>query len=366
MKHINKDQLFSLMFIFEIGSTTLFALGIKAKQDAWIAILVATAIGMGFAWVYTELQNAFPGKNYVEIIISILGRWLGIPLSLFYAAFWLWPATRNLREFGELVKLTFLPNTPLTVIIFTFVISSLYVLSLGTQVFARTSEITMPLITFFIITLFIMISISGYIDLQNLRPVLGNGITPVLKAAYPSATVFPSGEALIFSMYWCYLDKKNAARSTTLLALALSGLLLSITLAIYITTLGPEYTSVVTIPFIEIVKMVSIGEFLTNLDAIGICVIFLGGFYKMSVFLNGITMILVTVFGVKKSKFILFSVGFFALFVSIVFEPSYTYHLWMFPFDANYFNTPFAHVIPVLLLLIYWIKNKPQNCSQIE
>ena len=153
MIKVSKYQFFTLMFIFEVGSTTLFALGIAAKQDAWIVILVALLIGLVFIWIYTELQNLFPSKNYVEIIIAILGKKIGIPLALLYAAYWLWPAARNLREFGELISMTLLPETPLSVILFIFILISLYALLKGVEVIARTSEIIMPLIAFSMICL---------------------------------------------------------------------------------------------------------------------------------------------------------------------------------------------------------------------
>jgi spore germination protein KB len=358
MNRINKHQLFSLMFIFEVGSTTLFALGIKAKQDAWLAILAAMVIGLFLVWIYTELQKDFPDKNFVEIINFILGKWLGIPLSLLYISFWLWPTARNLREFGELILLTILPNTPLNMILLTFMMSSLYIILLGIQVIGRTSEITMPLIVFFILSLFIMLLISGNVHLKNLSPVLAKGIKPVLSAAYPTIANFPFGEILIFSMYWCYLDDKTIIRKITIHAVVLSGLLLSFTLAIYVSALGTEYTTISTIPFIEVVKMIDIGEFLTNLDAISACVIFLGGFYKMTIYLNGITIALATTLKIKNSKLLTVIVAFFVLWISIIFEPNYTYHKWMSPFDANFFNTPFLHVIPLLLLLIYWIRKR--------
>jgi len=358
MIKLSKYQLFTLMFIFEVGSTTLFALGIAAKQDAWIVILVALLIGLVFIWIYTELQNAFPGKNYVEIIIAILGNKIGIPLALLYAAYWLWPAARNLREFGELIANTLLPETPLSVILFVFILISLYALLKGVEVFARTSEIIMPLIAFSIIGLFILVFLSVDVDFKNLKPVLGEGIIPVLKAAYPSVSLFPFGEILIFSMYWCYADEKKAIRKTTMLAAILSGVLLSMSLIMDITVLGVSYTSISTIPLLSTIRLVSIGDIITHIDTLGILLIFLGGFYKMSLFLNGTVSVLVTVFKIKKYNLTLVLFSFFLLWVAIVFEPSYVYHRWMTPFDTNYFYIVFLQIIPVLLLLIYWIKKK--------
>ncbi|WP_347709301.1 GerAB/ArcD/ProY family transporter [Bacillus sp. FJAT-47783] len=40
-----------------IGSTPLFALGVEAKQDAWLAILITIALTL--VWLYTEIQTYF-------------------------------------------------------------------------------------------------------------------------------------------------------------------------------------------------------------------------------------------------------------------------------------------------------------------
>jgi spore germination protein KB len=346
------------MFVFEVGSTTLFALGIKAKQDAWIVILVALIIGIVFIWIYTELQKAFPDKNYVEIILSVLGKPLGIPLALLYAVYWLWPAARNLREFGEMIIITALPETPLKFVLFLFILISLYGLLKGIEVVGRTSEVIMPLITFFLIGLYIMIYISGWVELSRLKPILGGGVKPIIKNAYPNVAIFPFGEIFIFSMYWCYCNDKTGIRKATILATVLSGILLSLSLIIDVSVLGVEYASIATIPFMEVIRMVKFGKIVTNIDAVGIAIIFLGGYYKMSLFLNGVTLVLITVFKRLNYKITLIFTSIFLLVVSIIFEPSYAYHQWMTPFDTIFFYTSFLHVIPTLILIIYWVKKK--------
>lgn len=357
-KTINKHQAFSLMTIFEIGSTTLFALGIKAKQDAWLVILIAMVIGIVFVWIYTELQMGFPEKNFAEIIIILLGKKIGMPLAFLYAIYWLWPAARNLREFGELIVLTSLHNTPLLVVLITFMLTSIYVLLLGFNVLGRTSEIFMPIIIFYIISIFLLLIMSKEVNIKNLFPVLQDGMKPVLAAAFPNVVTFPFGEIFIFSMYWCYVDDKKAIRSSTILAILLTGILLSFTLAAYVTVLGVGYVSITTIPLVELVKMINIGEFFTNLDILAISIMFLGGFYKMSLFYYGYTMVIETVFKIKSKKLLLVLTGTFLLWVAYVFEPNYTYHQWMAPFDSNYFYIVFLLIIPLILFVIYKVKKK--------
>lgn len=357
MIRLSRHQLFSLMFIFEVGSTTLFALGIKAKQDAWIVILGALLVGIGLVWIYTELQNAFPNKNYVEIIITILGKTLGMPLGLLYAMEWSWHAARNLREFGEMIKITALPETPLVFILSIFTLMSIYCLSKGVEVLARTSEIMLPLIIAFIVSTYVMIYISGSINIKNLTPVLGSGIGLILKNI-PSISVFPFGEMNVFLMYWCYANNSKYIRKTAMWAVISSGLLLCISVIIDIAVLGVKYTSLATIPFLETIRVINIGSIITNVDVIGVMIIFFGGFFKMSLYYYGIVSALVTVFKMKNIKMTVIFFGIYLLWFSIIFEPSYAYHLWMFPFDTEYFVIVFTNILPLLLLIIFRLKKK--------
>lgn len=357
MIRLSKHQLFTLMFIFEVGSTTLFALGINAKQDAWIVILLALLIGLGFSWIYTELQGAFPDKNYAEIIMTILGKKLGAVLALLYVLDCLWHVARNTREFSDLIIITILPEAPLWLITFLFISVSVYTLLKGVEVLARASEIIMPILLLFMISIYTLVYISGVVDFRRLMPILGNGIKPVLETL-PSVVMFPFGEIFIFLMYWHYSNEKNVVRKATMKALFWSGILLCFSLIMDISVLGVKYTSIAAIPLVETIRIVNLGDIITRIDAIGIIIIFFGGFFKMSIYLNGIVQILITVFKIKSYKptLILFSV--FLLWFSIVFEPDYAYHKWMFPFDTHYFTIIYSNIFPPLLLMIYWIKKK--------
>lgn len=357
MTHISKHQLFTLMFVFEVGSTTLFALGIDAKQDAWIVILIALIIGLGFIWIYTELQSAFPEKNYAEIIITILGKKLGVVLALLYAAEWLWHLARNVREFSELTLITLLPRTSIWVITSIFLCASLYTLLKGVEVLARASEIIMPILLVFSITVYVLVWISGNMDFKRLMPVLGGGIKPIIKTL-PSVVMFPFGESFIFLMYWHYVNEKSSIRKTSMKAVFWSGILLCYSLIVDISVLGVKYTSVATIPLVETVRTINIGNIITNIDVIGIVIIFFGGFFKASVYLNGVVEVLTTVFKIKNTKLVLILFSLFLIWLSIAFEPSYAYHQWLFPFDTNYFAIIYSNIFPPMLLMIYWIKRK--------
>ncbi len=365
MIRISKHQLFCLIILFEIGSTTLFALGIDAKQDAWIAILFAMLCGLVLLCIYTELQKHFPGKNFAEIIITLLGKVLGGPLVLLYALYFIYVSTRNLRDFGELIVTTFLPGTPQIVVLIIFMLTVFYILFLGFEVLSRTSEIMLPVVLLFIIGAYVMISISGQVNLRELTPVLASGLKPVLNTAFPLVVTFPFGEMVVFLMYWCYADSKQAIRRTSFLAVGISGLLLIVSVIIIISVLGVNYASTATIPFLEVVKLINIGDILTNLDAIGIMVIFIGGLFKMTLFFYGGVLALTTLFKIKDKRWMILPAGIFTIWLSIVFEPNYPYHVWLgLKLTTKYIHIPFQIIMPILLLIIGWLKKKTNKDSQ--
>lgn len=357
---ISKHQLLCLIVLFEIGSTTLFALGIDAKQDAWIVIILSSIIGIILILIYTELQKYFSKKNLIEIIIELLGKSIGIPLAFLYGLFFLYGSSRNLRDFTELMKITFLARTPRLVLHITIMAVMVYVIILGLTVLGRTSEIMLPIFIFCILITIMMVIISSEFDIKELSPVLSNRIKPILNSSFPMVINFPYGEAFAFSMIWCYTKPQKYIRQVSILAIILFTVLLLITTIIIICTIGVEFASIATLPLLEVIKMIDVGNILTNLDAVGVIILFIGGFYKTILFLYASVLNFSTLFKIKtNSKWLIIVCAVFETWFSIVFESSYAYHIWLghkasFPY---LFNT-FQLIIPPLLLIICWLKIK--------
>jgi spore germination protein KB len=357
--YITNHQLLTLIVLFEIGSSTLFSLGIDAKQDAWIVVGISMLVGCVLFWIYTGLQKYFPQKNFIEIIIELLGKFLGMPLAFLYSLFFLYCSTRNLRDFGELMKMTFLHETPMTIIHIIFMFTGCYILFLGLETFARTSELMFPIALSFILSIPILVSTSAKIHISELLPVLDNGIKPVLKAAYPNTVNFPFGEAFVFFMYWCNVNSKKDICKTSILALSISGLLLMISTIFIICTLGVEIASIVTVPILNVIRLINVEDFLTNLDPIAVVIMFLGGFYKSIIFFYAGVSGFTSLFRLKDMRLLIIPCAIFVIWLSIVFAPSYAYHIWQgHTVSLPYIHNTFQVIIPPLLLIICWLKNK--------
>ena len=359
---ISKWQLYCLMMLFEIGSTTVFGLGIDAKQDAWIAILIAMLCGFVLIWVFTEIQKYYPDKNFVDILIAVLGKWIAVPLILLYALQFFWISTLNFREFGELVSMILLPSIHLSIILAIFMLTTVYILCLGYEVLARLGEIMYPLVVFFILIVFILIGFSGEVDFTRLQPILGNGLKPVLKASIPSIVNFPFGEMIVFLMFWHYANEKQSVRRVAFFVTFTIGLLLSSLLILMITVLDVPYATNSTIPIYEVIKLINIGDVITNLDSIATIVMFIGGFFKMTIHFYGGILAIKSLLKVDNEKRLIILFGILLTWFSIAYYPNLIFHRWVgLKMSISYFYSGFTVleiVCPILILVIIILKKR--------
>jgi spore germination protein KB len=73
---INGGQLFVMMVLFELGSALLVGLGMDAKQDAWLAILLGWAGGLVLFTVYGSLFRQYPDLPLTGYLQAIMGKYL--------------------------------------------------------------------------------------------------------------------------------------------------------------------------------------------------------------------------------------------------------------------------------------------------
>lgn len=357
MVRISPKQLFALIVLYEIGSTTLYALGIKAKQDAWISFLIGMLGGLILTWILLELQKNFPEKNLVEIIIALLGKWIGVPLVILYFFYFQMICSFVFREFGEVMIITFLPKTPISVVLTIYMLVVVYIIFLGLEVLGRMSEILLPIVLFFLVLVYMLIYFSGEVHFSDLQPVLGEGLPTIFEASF-RILVFPFGEMCLFMMYWKYVQPKHAIRKTTFWAVVISGLLLTYSTITFITVLGPEYAGNATIPLLNVIKLINIGDILTHMDALGVMMIFMGGLFKMVLLLYASILILCYLINVRNQKWFIVIVSLYTLLFGIFYFTSHMYHHWLGGLDMfdGKIHPIFAWVFPPLLLVLCWIQ----------
>ncbi len=274
---ISTRQLLFIIITFIISTSDIFLPSVVAGlagRDAWISVFVASAEALVIAAVAVSLSLRFPQKTLVQICLKVLGKWPGRLLALIILiGFFLNLAIFTVSQLGVILKVAFMPKTPLIIFNGTIVLIAAYAVYHGIETIGRLTELLMPLGIGMLILVGLMILPD--VDFQNYRPFLEYGIGPVLSGSLRILSFL--GEGVIIMMLMPYINKpQNVVRIIPLAILLLGFFLLVGVLAIGI--FGASQTASLTFPALAMVRRIEIGNFLEHLDAI-IMTVWISGIY---------------------------------------------------------------------------------------
>lgn len=356
MERISTKQIAGMIVLFEIGSTPLFLIGSKAKQDAWLAMAFAAVFGLLLVGLFLAIQQREPGLNLMGMLKLYFGRVLGTVAGLSYIVYFGYESMRNVRDFGELMTMSLLTNTPMSVIMLFVVLIAVYGVYKGTEVIFRISEVLLPVVIVSYAFLVLLLFVSKIVHFRMLAPVAENGLGPVLRAAFPDIVSFPFGQMVIFLMFWHLNDERRIPVKSSIGAyLAVAGFLIFMN-ALNLAILGPTLTGMSALPFLQSVQLISVAHLFERLDVFVTFLIYIGLFMKMTAFFLCAVLGLAQLTGQSHSRWV-FPVG-CVIYGTAFLEPNYTYHISIgFNISLKLF-TIFQIAVPVVLLLIMLLRKK--------
>ncbi|OYD06272.1 GerAB/ArcD/ProY family transporter [Paludifilum halophilum] len=355
---ITPMQWFCLIFLFELGSSIVVGLGLEAKQDAWIAILLAMIGGLILYGVFGSLHRHYPDLTLTGYIRCILGNILGWPLGLVYIVYFIYIGSRVLRDISTLLTTAWLDRTPLVVIHMMLILSMAYILYHGPKVLAKTNQIYFYVYVFSLLLSIALIVASGLIRLDFLLPV-GEDWGLILSTAYPMVYTFPFGETIVFTMMLPYLKNPRSGLKIGWLAIIISGLFISLLSAIDISVTGAHIASRSPFPLMSTMTKVNIKDFIQRVDMLTIMILVIGGFFKIVIFYFAAVLGTADLFRIKDRGRLLLPIGIIFVFLAMMISSSLSEHLKQgLEIVPRYLHLPLQTGIPLLLLGVSWIKRR--------
>ncbi|MFL6558212.1 MAG: GerAB/ArcD/ProY family transporter, partial [Bacillus sp. (in: firmicutes)] len=324
---ISGSQLFVLVILFEMGSAILFGLGAEAKQDAWIAVLLGLIFGLLLFLIYHRLFMFYPDIPFTSYVQKLTGKWIGGFIGFLYIIYFIYQASRILRDFGELLVTTIYTNTPLMVINCLMILTIIYAIHKGFEVIARVGELFFGIIYFMAIIGGVLIVLSGLIHLSNLQPVLENGWKPILNIVVRQTINFPFGEMVVFTMLLPYLNDQKKARRICLSGMILSGINIIITVIVNIAALGVDYISRTPFPLLSTISKIQIADFIERLDVFFMLYLVIAGFFKITLYFYAAVTATADLFQFKSHQKLGFPIGLIVLFASVTVASNYSEHV---------------------------------------
>ena len=283
---ISGIQIYWLLFTFLTGNTLLLTVReviIDAKQDAWISYLIASALALLLVYISTKVGLLYPNETLIQYSKTILGKWLGNLVIIFYLFQWFSVISVILSQFSDFTITILLYSTPTWIINLTIILLIIYALYIGgIEGIARCGEFFGPII--FIMLVLLLILLIPNMDVQRILPIYADsGLKSIIKGTfYPLSFL---GESVIILMLISFMDETKNGPKSALLAVAIPSLLLSTATFIVITIYGPTMAAKLRYPAFDAIAYISLMNFIQNLEILAVVIWILSIFIKLSLYI---------------------------------------------------------------------------------
>ncbi|MCG8500527.1 MAG: endospore germination permease [Firmicutes bacterium] len=343
---ISDKQAIMLVMLFIIGTAIVFIPGFEAGKDVWLAVIFSVVMILPFIFMYARLLFLFPGKGLFDILQSVFGKWLGKGLGILYIWFALHLSSLIIRNFGDFVSTVGLRETPSIVSMIGIGLLCAWGVKQGIEVLGRWVEFFLPLLI--VIVFGAIFLLMPEMDMNNVRPVLYDGIRPVARGTF-SIFSFPFGETIMFTMVFHALKTRQSCYKVYITGVCLTGIVGTLISLTVVLVLGVSGYLNAYFPTYAMVSKLNVGGFLQRVEVIVAVVFLLGGFIKASICLIGASQGVAKVFGLKDYRFIVIPVVLLVLNLAYFhYEDVREMYRWTFAIWP-YYAFAFQAIIPVLI-----------------
>jgi len=229
------------------------AVGETAGRDGWLSLIIAGIAVWVFAIFILLLCRKFPTKTLPEFSVLILGRPLGILVSVLYSLYAFSMCGVVMRILAELVRTWVFIWTPVPVFFVAILITVGYISRMGAVTLGRLMEL---LILFTAVVLLLYLVPMSEFDFLNLKPVGSEGILKILQAVPESAFAFLGVEVMLV-FFPFVINRKKVLKLTSITMILVTGLYAVNAILVY-GVLGIERTLNLVWPLINYMRIGSL------------------------------------------------------------------------------------------------------------
>lgn len=350
---ISDKQAIVITAMFIMGSTLVLGVGGEAKQDVWLSITLGMIIAIPMMLVYAKILSLFHGKDVFEIMEMVFGKIFGKITIIFFTWYAFHLGSLVVRNFAEFINTVTLPETPRIILMLIMAVLCIWVVQEGIEALGRWSSVIFPSLLAIIL---IVVALSmTQANTENLKPVLGNGLSPVIGGAF-SVFTFPFAEAVLLMVAYSSLPNKKSPKKVYLIGLLIAGFFLLGIAVRNVLVLGADTVSILYFPSYTAVSKINIGDFLQRIEVMVSVVFIFAGFVKISICLHAACKGVCRVLNINNYRFIVSPVGLMMVNLAYWIYPDIMeMQNWAFKI-YKYYALPFEVILPITILIVAAIR----------
>ncbi|WP_438496925.1 GerAB/ArcD/ProY family transporter [Paenibacillus sp. IHBB 3054] len=225
--------------------------------DSWMSVLLGGVIVMAVIALMVKISQQFPGKTVFQYAGKIIGRVPGGVLCLLLIIYFTIIAGFEIRSLAEVTLFFLLEGTPIWAIILPFIWVGTYLVYGGINSISRVFQIVFP-ISIMILLISYAFSLQLF-DMKHLRPVLGNGILPVLSGLRSTVLVYTGCEVVMTLV--AFMQHPRQALKAMLIGIGIPLCLYLLTVVMVIGGLSIDSVITSTWPTIDLIRSFEIPGF---------------------------------------------------------------------------------------------------------
>lgn len=356
---INSYQFLVLVILFTIGTSILLgpsALATEAKQDAWIAALLGTGIGLLIVWLFTKIGLWFPNLTFVQMNEILFGKWIGKAFSVLFIFMTLLYTVSLLYHSGSFLTTHVIPNTPMAATNILMALILVMAIRLGLETIARSAEIFF--VVFSLLLIFLVIFIAPEIKFENIEPIFEGSIKSIAQSSLILVVVSSVNAVSLLMIFPAFINKPKNAKKIFLIGSLIGGIVVSIITILCIFVLGSDATARQVYPSYGLAKKINIGDFVTRIEALMAALWIIGLFIKMVIYFLASVYGLAQILNLKDYRPLTYPLGMIVVVLSLVIFPNVMLQQQFDRVTGLYFSLTIGFLLPILMVIVYAIRKK--------
>jgi len=239
-------------YILAAGILTLPRTSVEKVKtpDVWITIILGGLIAIMAGIIIVKLSQQYPKKTFYQYSQELMGKWVGGLLCLLIVGYFFTLSAFEVRTLSEVTGFFLLEGTPSWAIIMPFMWIGLYLIISGINSMARLFLIIFPITV--VIFLLVVFMSSGIFELDNLRPVLGLGIKPMLAGLKATGLMFLGPEIMLLLV--AFMQQPDKAVKVIIVGVSIPMIFYVITVVMVIGALSVDGVVTRTWPTIDLMR----------------------------------------------------------------------------------------------------------------
>jgi spore germination protein KB len=353
---ITLSQSVFTLVLFIFGSSVVVGVSGEAKQDAWMSLLIASAMMIPLLLMYARIMRLFPETDLFDILEILFGKIFGKVFILLITWYALHLCSLVLRNFTEFLQIVVFPETPQLPMMFALIFVTAYLAGSGENILGKWSMIMFPIVS---LTVLVTIAMAVTdLDFTHLEPFFAQGLPKILSGAYQILT-FPFAETVLFLGIAGAVKKEISPYKIYGFAILVGSFILVMVILRNIMILGTPMISASYFPSYTTARILHIGDFLSRIESSITMNFLLSGVVKITLCLIVAAKGISKIFGIEDYKRMIMPTSMLVVALCAI---VYNSAMEMFGFLVYYqiYAIPFQMFIPAVVWITAEIRHKKQ------